>query len=36
MKRTIILTALLLMSVVASVTAQTSTERWEAGNKAYI
>ena len=36
MKRTIILTALLLMSVVASVTAQTSTERWEAGNKAYV
>lgn len=36
MKRTIILTALLLMSVVASVTAQTSTERWESGNKAYI
>ena len=36
MKRVIILTALLLMSVVASVTAQTSTERWESGNKAYI
>lgn len=36
MKRVIILTALFLMSVVASVTAQTSTERWEAGNKAYI
>ena len=36
MKRIIILTALLLMSVVASATAQTSTERWEAGNKAYI
>ena len=36
MKRTIILTVLLLMSVVASVTAQTSAERWEAGNKAYI
>ena len=36
MKRTVILTALLLMSVVVSATAQTSTERWEAGNKAYI
>lgn len=36
MKRTIILTALLLMSVVASATAQTSAERWEVGNKAYI
>ena len=36
MKRVIILTALLLMSVVASVTAQTSAERWESGNKAYI
>ena len=35
MKRTIILTALLLMSVVG-VMAQTSTERWESGNKAYI
>lgn len=36
MKRIIIVTALLLMSVVASVTAQTSAERWEVGNKAYI
>ena len=36
MKRIIISTVLLLMSVVASATAQTSTERWEAGNKAYI
>jgi hypothetical protein len=36
MKRTIILTALLLMSVVVGATAQTSVERWEAGNKAYI
>lgn len=35
MKRTIILTALLLMSVVGA-TAQTSVERWEVGNKAYI
>ncbi len=36
MKRTIILTTLLLMSVVVGATAQTSAERWEAGNKAYI
>lgn len=36
MKRVIILTALFLLSVVASVTAQTSAERWESGNKAYI
>ncbi len=36
MKRIIILTALLLMSVVVGAVAQTSTERWEAGNKAYI
>lgn len=36
MKRTIILTALLLMSVVVGATAQTSVERWESGNKAYI
>lgn len=35
MKRIIILTALLLMSVVG-VMAQTSAERWEAGNRAYI
>ena len=35
MKRIIILTALLLMSVVGAM-AQTSAERWEAGNKAYI
>ncbi|MBE6212895.1 MAG: tetratricopeptide repeat protein [Rikenellaceae bacterium] len=35
MKRIIILTALLLMSVVGAV-AQTSAERWEVGNKAYI
>lgn len=35
MKRIIILTALLLMSVVG-VIAQTSAERWEAGNRAYI
>ncbi len=36
MKRTIILTALLLISVVVGATAQTSAECWEAGNKAYI
>ncbi len=36
MKRTIILTTLLLMSVVVGATAQTSVERWESGNKAYI
>lgn len=35
MKRIIIVTALLLMSVVGAV-AQTSAERWEVGNKAYI
>lgn len=35
MKRIIILTALLLMSMVGAM-AQTSAERWEAGNKAYI
>ena len=35
MKRLIILTALLLMSMVGAM-AQTSAERWEAGNKAYI
>jgi len=35
MKRIIILTALLLMSVVGAM-AQTSAEHWEAGNKAYI
>ena len=35
MKRIIILTTLLLMSVVGAM-AQTSAERWEAGNKAYI
>ena len=35
MKRIIILTALLLMSVVG-VMAQTSAERWETGNRAYI
>ena len=35
MKRIIIVTALLLMSVVG-VMAQTSAERWEVGNKAYI
>ncbi len=35
MKRIIILTALLLMSVVGAM-AQTSAERWEAGNRAYI
>lgn len=35
MKRIIILTALLLMTVVG-VMAQTSAERWEAGNRAYI
>ena len=35
MKRIIILTTLLLMSVVG-VMAQTSAERWEAGNRAYI
>ena len=36
MKRTIILTTLLLMSVVVGATAQTSAEHWESGNKAYI
>ncbi len=36
MKRIIISTVLLLMSVVAGATAQSSTERWEAGNRAYI
>ena len=35
MKRIIILTALLLMSVVGTM-AQTSAEHWEAGNRAYI
>ena len=35
MKRIIILTALLLMSVVGAM-AQTSAEHWEAGNRAYI
>lgn len=35
MKRIIIVTALLLMSVAGAV-AQTSAERWEVGNKAYI
>lgn len=35
MRRIIILTALLFVSVVGAM-AQTSTERWEAGNKAYI
>lgn len=35
MKRIIIVTALLLMSVMGAV-AQTSAERWEVGNKAYI
>ena len=35
MKRIIIVTALLLMSVVGAV-AQTSAERWEVGNRAYI